>query len=159
MRQRRFAAGTSVPVERSRGEIERVLVRYGATGFMYGWKDNAAVVMFEAQRRRVKFVLPMPRRDDPAFTQTATGRDRRNPEAASAAWEQAQRQRWRALALVIKAKLEAVESGIASFESEFLANIILPSGDTVGEFVGPQIEESYRTGRMPPLLPAAKGKE
>jgi hypothetical protein len=67
--------------------------------------------------------------------------------------EVARRQRWRALALAIKAKLEAVESGIATFEEEFMAYIVLPDGQTVGEFLSPQIEAAYSSGRMPPLLP------
>ncbi|WP_198651245.1 hypothetical protein [Salinicola sp. CPA57] len=68
------------------------------------------------------------------------------------AWEQACRQRWRALALVIKAKLEAVESGITMFEEEFLAHIVLPNGGTVGGWMLPQIKKSYDSGSMPPLL-------
>jgi hypothetical protein len=70
-----------------------------------------------------------------------------------AAWEQACRQRWRALALVVKAKLEAVECGISTFEEEFLAWMMLPDGSTVGDRMLPQLETAYRTGQMPPLLP------
>lgn len=66
----------------------------------------------------------------------------------------AERQRWRALALVIKAKLEAVEAGITEFEEEFLAHIVLPNGGTVGQFMLPQVATAYETGQMPPLLPA-----
>jgi len=65
-------------------------------------------------------------------------------------WEQE-----RALALVIKAKLEAVESGITVFDDEFMAHIVLPDGSTVGDFMKPQIEQVYLTGQMPPLLPAS----
>ena len=79
---------------------------------------------------------------------------RSKPEAIENAYEQAVRQRWRALALVIKAKLEAVESGITVFDKEFMAHIVLPDGKTVGEHMLPQIESSYETGSMPPLLPA-----
>ncbi len=68
-------------------------------------------------------------------------------------WEQACRQKWRALYLVIKAKLEAVESGISCFEDEFLANIVLPDGSLVGNFMRPQIEQVYSSGNMPALLP------
>ena len=71
------------------------------------------------------------------------------------AYEQAVRQKWRALALVIKAKLEAVESGISVFEQEFLANIILSDGRTVSQHVLPRIAEDYESGNLPPLLPAA----
>ena len=63
------------------------------------------------------------------------------------------RQRWRALALVIKAKLEAVEADITTLEAEFLAHIALPSGATVGEWVGPQLDAVYGSGEMPALLP------
>ncbi len=59
--------------------------------------------------------------------------------------------RW--LALVIKAKLEAVESGITMFEEEFLAHIVLPDGKTAGEHVIPAIESSYQTGKVKALLP------
>lgn len=63
------------------------------------------------------------------------------------------KQRWRALALIIKAKLEAVESGISEFDDEFLANIMLPDGATVGEWFRPQLAEAYRIGSMPTGLP------
>ncbi len=58
--------------------------------------------------------------------------------------------------LIIRAKLEAVESRITTFESEFLANLVLPDGGTVGEWLSPQIDEAYATGRMPPMLAAGK---
>ena len=57
------------------------------------------------------------------------------------------------MVLVIKAKLEAVESGITTFENEFLANIVLPDGQIVSDFMLPQIEHCYITGKMPVLLP------
>lgn len=74
------------------------------------------------------------------------------------AWEQGCRQRWRALALVIKAKLEAVESGITTFEEEFLAHIVMPDGMTVGNHVRPTIQAWYSGGQMRPLLPPPSGK-
>lgn len=66
---------------------------------------------------------------------TPTGRRTRSDDAAEKAWEQATRQRWRALHLVVKAKLEAVESGITVFDDEFLAHIVLPDGGTVGRWM------------------------
>ena len=56
--------------------------------------------------------------------------------------EQACRQRCRALLLIIRAKLEAVESGMTTLESEFLANILLPDGGTVGQWLSPASLES-----------------
>ena len=67
--------------------------------------------------------------------------------------EQIERQRWRALLLIIKAKFEAIESGVSCFDDEFLAHIVLPAGQTVGQWMAPQIEVAYQTGDMPPMLP------
>lgn len=149
-----YASKTTVTSDKSRAEIERTLTRYGATSFMYGWDQERAVIAFEMNNRRLKFELPMPNKED--FRRTPTKRQLRSPSAMEAAYEQAVRQRWRALALVIKAKLEAVESGIAVFEEEFLAHIVLPNGQTVGDYMVPQIEAAYEYGRMPAMLPSGE---
>lgn len=120
---------------------------------MYGWKDSKAIVGFQMNGKQIKFVLQLPDKNDREFTHTPSRGSLRSPEQQEATYEQAVRQRWRALALVIKAKLEAVEAGITIFEDEFLAHIVLPDGRTAGEYMIPQIEEAYQTGRMPPLLP------
>jgi len=157
---RRYAAGTDVPANRSREQIEKVVTRYGADQYLYGWGGagmvgpaGTAVIQFRAHERYVRFVLPMPDRDDHEFTVTDTGRAR-TATAAEAAWEQATRQRWRALLLNITAKLEAVDIGLATFEQEFMANIVLPDGSTVSDFMAPQIERAYATSEMPSMLPA-----
>lgn len=147
-----YAATTSVSTEQSRAEIERTLQRWGADQFMYGWDGDRAVIGFRASGRQIKFVIDLPDRNDREFTHHSRGR--RTADAALKAWEQACRQRWRALNLVIKAKLEAVESGISEFESEFLAHIVLPDGSTVGNWIAPQIDTAYTTGQMPSMLPA-----
>lgn len=146
----RYAEKTQVSSAKSRADIEHTLTRYGASGFMYGWNAGAATVAFEMDGRRVMFRLDLPDRDD--FALTETGRER-TESSAEAAYEQSVRQRWRALALVIKAKLEAVESGITVFEEEFMAHIVLPGGKTVGAHMLPQIDEAYKTGKLPKLLP------
>lgn len=147
-----YAEKTSVSTDKSRAEIERTLQRYGADQFMYGWDQDKAVVGFRMAGRQIRFLLPMPDKRSHEFTKTPTGRDRSENQAFSA-WEQACRQKWRALSLVIKAKLEAVDAGIAIFEDEFMANIVLPNGGTVSQFMLPQIETAYATGKMPAMLP------
>ncbi|GAB3622543.1 hypothetical protein GCM10027418_06250 [Mariniluteicoccus endophyticus] len=148
-----YAKDTTVPVERSRAEIERTLARYGAAEFMYGWSGTQAVVQFAANGRRIRFVLQLPDRDDPRFTRTPARGTRRTPAQAEQQWEQACRQSWRALALVIKAKLEAVASNISTFEEEFAMWTVLPDGQTAADHVLPAIEEAYATGALPPMLP------
>ncbi len=150
----RYAENTEVSVESSKAEIERILRRYGADGFMYGWKDTQAVVGFEFRSRMIRLVLRLPDKHDERFTKTPSRGWDRTERQAEAAWEQACRQAWRALALVIKAKLEAVESGIATFEDEFLAYTVLPGGRTVSEEITPRINEAFAAGKVPALLPS-----
>ena len=149
----RYAKDTSVSVDRSRAEIEKILQRYGADCFGYAHaRSGAAQIEFQADGRHIRFFLPMPSADDDEFVLTTTG-NRRSESAAWSAWEKACRQRWRALALAIKAKLEAVECGITEFDEEFLAHIVDPAtGKTVGQAIRPQIEASYMSNEPQPLL-------
>lgn len=148
----KYASNTLVSSDKSKAEIERTLTRYGADHFAYGWNGDNAMIGFRKDERFVRFILPLPDKNNREFTHTP-GRDgERHPDNALKAWEQATRQRWRALALVIKAKLEAVESEITTFEEEFLAHIVLPGGRTVGQAFIPQIGEIYKTKKIPSLL-------
>jgi hypothetical protein len=149
-----YAENTTVSTEKSRGEIERTLQRYGADQFMYGWNQDQAVIGFCLAGRQIKFILQMP--DRKSFSKTPTGKPRSQIQSDKE-YEQACRQKWRALSLVIKAKLEAVEAGISIFEDEFMANIVLPNGATVSQFMLPQITEAYETGQMPKMLPDLSG--
>lgn len=154
----RYAEHTTVSSERSRAEIEQILRRYGATKFAYGWEEGPngeqfAQLVFEAHNRRVRFRLPLPARMDDAFQKTPTGRDRKNAATVDARWEQAC-QRWRALALAIKTKLEAVECNITTFEQEFLAHIVIAGGVTLGEWATPQLARFYDKGLKLSLLPS-----
>ena len=151
-----YAQNTQVTVERSKGEIERTLKRYGASAFMYGWDKNQAVIGFEVDGRRYRMKLPMP--DLGEFKYTETGKARTSQTAIESAWEQATRQRWRALALWIKAVLEAAEAGIVSLEEALQPFTMLPNGQTAGEWLAPQIEAVYQSGRMPALLPGGSSE-
>jgi len=89
--QGRYATKTEVPAERSRAEIERLLVRYGATGFMYAWEGESQVIAFKIHDRYIRIMLPMP---DPAdFQLTEETRRRRSADAQQRAYDQAVRQR------------------------------------------------------------------
>lgn len=147
-----YARDTIVSVDRSRAEVERTLERYEASAFMYGWNADEVVIQFRAHDRLVKFVITLPDRNDAEFQFTPSRGSRRSPGDAKKAWEQACRQKWRALALVVKAKLEAVDAGIAEFEDEFLAYTVLPSGETVSQWLQPQIDHAYDTASMPKML-------
>lgn len=140
-----YAQTTRVPVTQSRAEIERLLERHKAmqygTAVDYGTRQ--ARVQFRLHDRIVRFVIALP---DPK----KLGNGSR--------LEQAERQRWRALLLVIKAKLESVENAIETFEQAFLANVVMPDDRTVAEILHPVIASAYKDGKMPPqLLPPGRG--
>lgn len=144
-----YASETKVSVAKSKMDIEKILSKYGADQFAYATDNNQAMIMFKLQNRQIKFVIKMPNLSE--FKKTATGKDRA-ASVVNTEYEKACRQRWRALALVIKAKLEAIECGISELETEFLANIVLPGGKTVSEKILPEIEQAYMTGNVPSLF-------
>jgi hypothetical protein len=130
-----YAKNTTVSVDQTKTEIERTLTKYGAASFAYFSDPDRAIVVFEAHERRLRFDLPLPKGDS-------------DKEAKM------RRQKWRALLLCIKAKLESVESKIETFEEAFLAHVVLPDGMTVGHHTLPKIAAAYKSGDMPALLPA-----
>lgn len=154
MNRRPYAERTTVPVERSKAEIERIVTRFGATEFATFQDPERQMVAFRVGDLRVRFEVRAPAVLD--FKNDRGGR-RRSEKAAWAARDTELRRRWRALGLCIKAKIEVVATGISSFEQEFLAHVLLPGGDeTVGDRVVPEITRVAETGQLPPLLPAPK---
>ena len=135
----RFAASTRVSTEQSRTEIERTLARYGGTSFAYMTTAGKAIIAFEAQKRHIKITMPLPTGDSEKERQES-------------------RQRWRALLLVIKAKLESVESGIETLEEAFYANIVMPDGRTIYESTREHVKIAYAGGKVQALLPDYRTK-
>ena len=134
-----YAAKTTVPVAQTRAEIELMLQRIKAKQYATAvdYEARSARVQFRLNDRVVRFAIALP---DPRRVGVGAKLDR------------AERQRWRALLLVIKAKLESIESGIETFEHAFLSQIVMPNDRTVAELLLPMVAESYQTGRMPALL-------
>lgn len=148
----RYAANTT----RSQNELVALLKKHGATAHAFGVEDGIARVMFQLDGRRVRFELSIPNADQfvSKIPYNIGYAHRKNWCERQA--DQAERQRWRTLLLVTKAKLELVAEGMGTVESEFMANIVLPNNQLVGEWLAPQIEAAYSNGKMPPLLPGAK---
>lgn len=125
-----YGARSSVPVDRSKGHIEGLLMKAGAEGYHTGWQSASGTdpgwdaIEFLWKGKQIRFRLP----------RTKGGRNE----------EQRNRQRWRVLFLVVKAKIEAVEAGIAIFEEEFLSFIVTASGKTVGEVLLPRLAAAGR---------------
>lgn len=128
----RYAKRTIVPVDRSKAQIEKMVMDYGATSFVNGWDSgtNKDVIMFECNGRQIMFDVDRP--EDP----------------------QERRQRWRALGLAIKAKLEAIESGISTFEQEFLAWVLTAQRRKLGDVIIEKLDHLIDTGNVTALLPS-----
>jgi hypothetical protein len=144
----KYAEGTDVPVDRSRGEIERILTKYGADRFSAGWAPDRAVISFQIHNRHIRIEMPLPRLE----TGVSSWNQKKGRYYTSDSVARESRRRWRALVLYIKAKLESVASDIVSFEQAFMAHVVLPNGLTVGQAMIPQLENAYKDGKMPPLL-------
>lgn len=157
----KFAEHTEVSVESSRAELERLLRTYRATSTAFFNSHDKAAVAFEMRERRILFKLPLPARDDKAFTHgrvnQSSGLKRLSDSQAEKRWEKACRRKWRALVLAIKAKLVSVEEGVESFEDAFMAHVVMPDGQTVADHVRPRIASAYKEGKMVPLLPGPAG--
>jgi len=156
----RYASKTAVSVENSQREIRGILRRYGADQFSIpeNLQTGEATVVCRIRGRVLRVEVPAPDEDD--YGLTPSGKLRRGQELRRAK-DQAFRQRWRALKLLLQALLEAVEDGIADFGTVFMPWVMLPNGQTVAQAAAPAIERSCESGTMPtglllPALPAAK---
>ena len=105
-----YAEKTSVSVAKTKADIEEMVQRYGADQFVSGYKANTAVIGFSMEGRQIRFLLPLPDKQDREYWYTP-GRGQKRTEA----------------------KLEAVDAGISTVEREFLYDIVLPDGRTTGE--------------------------
>jgi hypothetical protein len=124
----RFANRTKVPIDQTRAEIERVVKKYGAKGFVSGWQGSTARIEFLIADRHIRLSVTVP------------------------SSEQEARQKWRALLLVLKAKLESVDAKIATFEQAFFADIVMPdTGLTVWETAREPLNLAY-AGKSVALL-------
>lgn len=140
----RYAEGTTVSAEKSKVEIERLVMRYKANGFISGYQQGSAFVMFMLSERCIRFSLRLPLTDDREFAKL-------KPDSKRVAVEREERRRWRSLLLVIKAKLESCESGIETIDESFLAQIVMPNGETVGTWAATNIQPALKAGKMPDI--------
>jgi hypothetical protein len=125
-----YAARTKVPIEKTKAEIERLVKKYGAKGFVAGWQGNQARIEFLAADRHIRFSVVVPANDQDA------------------------RQRWRTLMLLVKAKLAAVDAKVVTFEQAFVGDIVMPAtGKTVWEETNETIKLAYSTRGPVALLP------
>lgn len=127
-----YAKNTTVPVERSRAEIERTLTKYGASRFGTMSEPERVMVVFEVKGRQVQWTMPMPPKSK---YRNETDHERE------------MRRRWRVLVITVKALLEAVESKLLTFDQAFLPHLVIPgTAKTLGEAIIPRLDQMYESG-------------
>lgn len=135
-----YAKGTTVSVSSSQMEIAKTLERYKVHTYSFGARPGLAMVEFELQLLPIRVAVPLPAK--PARQKGPS------PETGRVVdlwirWEQDVRECWRALLLLIKANLEAIERGIVKPEEAFMAYLITNDGRTLGDVVLPSYRDHH----------------
>ena len=138
-----YAETTKVPFESSIAEIVRLLRKANADQIAQVEERDRFTIQFSMDGRLVRFRIPF-------ATAGEIERMRGPRRQARDVDQQSRRQRGRALLLVIKAKLESIETGIETFEQAFLANVVMANGETVYDRIATPIADEYRTGAVQP---------
>ena len=133
----KYAKNTSVPVARTKQKLDELLIDYGVEEFFIGRSPRGDGIGFEYKGKVYKMNVPNPSRDNKTEKQ----------------YEQELRQRWRILYMSTKMKFEEVDAGVKSFEDQFLAQMCLPNGTTVADFMRlPENVAKLEKSEMPKLL-------
>lgn len=149
-----FANGTSVTVEKTRTEIEKLLMQRGAAQFgtITDIERGMAIIGFKYKGLQIQMQIPLPDRKHKDFTMKKKGWGHNTDEKAYALYEGEIRRRWRCLALALKAKMVSVADGVTTFEKEFLPYVVTADGTTIGDKLAPMLEAAKATGLVPATL-------
>lgn len=150
-----YAANTKVSVQASRLELEKILGKYGARSHGVETKPDFVAINFELCATRYRLEVPMPGfpngypigacPDHPA----CSNRCRYYPAHV----EQAKRERWRAIIMMVKSKLELSRLGVSSVEKEFMGSLLLPGRDeTLATAFGRAMQRYHANGGGGPLM-------
>lgn len=146
------ALKTAVRVEKTRAEIETLLIRHGATkhGVMQDNERGFAVIAFRIGGKDYQVEIPLPERD---YGSASRRGGYRNEAAVARDHEQKSRTRWRLILLAMKAKLDLVAIGVSTIDREFLADKVLPDGRPFHEAIDEALAAVH--SRIKALPPAA----
>jgi len=153
---RRYAEDTKVPVSRTRAEIEELLRSHGVEETATLLLKNRGIVGFQHARRVFRLEVDLPMLADFEFRRDGLQRQVKRSESEQRhAWDQACRAKWRSILLIVKARLVAIEAGAESWESAFMAHVVLPNGELLGPGLVEKLAHTYAPGGapLPPLLP------
>ena len=126
---RRYAEGTKVGVDSSRGEITGILTKHGVKRMgWFGDADSGDELQFELGGGQFRFRIEKP-------TLAEIRRDYPNAYDEQAKLDAEWRRRWRANVLLLKAKLEFIDSGDTTLDRELLPYRVLADGRTLEQAI------------------------
>jgi len=129
----KYAKDTDVPVSRSKLHIERLLTDWGIEEYFFGTSSRGDGIGFKFSDKTYKLSVPV----------------------ANDCSEKTRRQMWRILFMSLKMKLEEIDAGLITFEDQFLSQMALPNGSTVGQFMKlPENIALLNKSEMPLMLTA-----
>ncbi len=131
-RSRTYAQDTNVPAYKSQAEVRQMLAKMGADQFALMEMDGRVVMRFRVRQTTYQI-------ERPAL-----------PDIPKKSVEQRERAAWRALVLLVKAKMVAIDQGITTVEREFFADVVLRDGSKLIEHQESLIDWAYEDG--PPRL-------
>ena len=147
-----YGEQTKVPLEQSIAEVIGMLRKAGAERIGQMEERDRFTVQFFMHDRMVRFRVAFPSIQDLAKSAGMRGVRPASEAELKQTREQRIKQRGRALMLVVKAKLESVESEVETFEEAFLANVVTADGSTVYERIKAPIALEYDSGKIGPLM-------
>jgi hypothetical protein len=149
-----FAAGTTVPPEKTMMEIRALLGKHGAQRIQTIEDTHLVQIAFALKNRVIRFEIELPAEDGPAFRPSYRQRTTRR-----ALWEAEIRRRWRVCLLIIKSKLEAVSTNAKLFDVELLPYFVMPDGRTVAQHINSEKLDQLYEGKTQLLLGPANPSE
>lgn len=133
-------ADTTVGIEKSKEEINKLLKKFGCHGIQWTWLDNSETLRFlhdfefNGVKKGIAFEISIP--------DIGVHRGR----GYNKIFTRNDKQSYRVVLYIIKSKLTAIETGVETFENEFLSKILyqLPDGRTqkVGDVILNQISQT-----------------
>lgn len=153
---------TSVPVERSQGEIRKLLAKHGVSRQIFeeardDFGQRWASISFMHGASAVRMRVPLKQVDERLVSQKyQRARSKTKDQIRDELYEQEERRIWRVIAWNLKARMVAVEEGVETFEEAFLAHLLdRETGRTIYE----QLAETGRVELAAPLLALTTGGE
>jgi hypothetical protein len=146
---------TTVPVEKSQGEIRKLLTSHGADRFAFGEETDSAgvrwaAISFAYAGHAVRMRVPHKPVDERAIrVKIMRARTKTSDDIRAELTEQEARRIWRVMAWNLKARLVAVEENDETFTEAFLAHLV---NEQTGRTVYEELADTGRIELATPLL-------